>query len=331
MFPEEPVVGQIEYPEADDNIQQDENLEEGEILEPHNTPPRDLELKLMLSQIVPEVVKELENTLRTICVPERVLLAEKSAQDWQRMAEMAIRKPEIFKHSVLNRSESHPVFLPLKEFLNHPMSGPIWRLQTRLNLSDEDINFGKWWKRIHSDSKINPIQKLAKYLEMINLFLATGDNFWPVMATNPTYFSVQRVASELAAMAGWLKASALELHQLVEAYVAASNDVAQCTQKVSEVYFAIRFLWPAGYKPDELHFEGDPYVQASLYAREDDTQCLVTPQYKVFAFDAQEKWQNEQPFKRHKLTNPSQFAKRKLEHNTTHASRPMPFSMIGRT
>ena len=331
MFPEEPEVNQMQYSEAA-VMNYNDNLEEGEIMEPTpNAPPRDIELKLMLSQLVPEVVKELENTLRTICVPERILVAEKSAQDWQRMAEMAIRKPEMFKNSVLNKSESHPVFLPLKEFLNHPMSGPLWRLQTRLNVSDEDINFNKWWKKIHTDSKINPNQKLAKYLEMVNLFLATGDNFWPVMATNPTYFSIQRIASELAAMAGWLKASGLELHHLVEAYVAASNDVAQCTQKVSEVFFAIRFLWPAGYKPDELHFEGNPYSHASLYPREDDTQCLVTPQYKVFAFDAQEKWQNEQPLKRQKLTNPSQFAKRRLDHNNSHVSRPMPFSMIGRT
>ena len=148
MFPEdatETAIAMLSTPCAMNN---ENNLEEGEIPEPiSNGSSRDIELKLLLNQLVPEVVKELEETLRTICVPERLLLAEKSAKDWQRMAEMAVRKPEMFKNSVMNTNESHPVFLPLKEFLNHPMSGPLWRLQTRLNLTEEDINFNKWWKK----------------------------------------------------------------------------------------------------------------------------------------------------------------------------------------
>ena len=89
---------------------------------------------------------------------------------------------------------------------------------------------------------------------------------------------------------------------------------------------------PAGYQPENLHFEADPYATASLYDREDDTQCLVSPQYKVFAFDADQKWQNNQPFqKRQKLTTPSQYAKRKIDATMNHAAK-IPFStMMGRT
>ena len=302
-------------------LQLSNELEEGEIAEEMSSdgqiPKMDIQIKLLISQLVPEVVKELEATIRTICVPERVTLAEQSAQDWKRMAEMAVRKPELFQNTLLKKDASHPVFLPLKEFLLHPVASPVWRLMTRLNLTEDDINFNKWWKRIHSDQKLAPPEKLARYLEMINMFLATGDRFWPVLATNPTYFSIQRISSELAAMAGWLRASALELHQVIEAFANASNDVAHGSQKVTEVRFAVRHLWPAGYKPENLHFDADPYLHADLYAREDDTQCLVHPQFKIFNFNANEVWHSDcQSYpKKHKLTTPTQYAKRKLDIN----------------
>ena len=304
-------------------------LEDGEIPEPSQEPSlKEIELKLLVSQVVPEVVQELEGTLRAICVPERLSQAEKSAQDWRRMAEMAVRRPESFSKSILAKDSTHPVHLPLKEFLLHPMASPIWRLQTRLGLTEVDINLKKWWKKIHTDEKYHPEAKLGRYLEMVNLFLATGDHFWPIMATNPTYFSIQRIASELAAMAGWLKASALELRQVEDALAAAANDVAHSSQRVSEVRYAIRHVWPAGYQPDNLHFDGDPYSNASLYAREDDTQCLVSPQFKLFAFDAQEKWQENPPFaKRQKLTTPSQYAKRKIEGTPAYPTK-IPFSTM---
>ena len=330
MFPEHIEREVLPEPGSSDKI----NLEEGELIEEANKPHhREVELKLLVSQIVPEVVQELEATLRSICVPERVLAAEKSAQDWKRMAEMAVRKPEMFTNSLVKRDETHPVFLPLNEFLLHPMAAPLWRLQTRLNLAEDDINFKKWWKRIHSDPKFSPQQKVSRYLEMINMFIAAGDRFWPIMATNPTYLSIQRISSELAAMSGWLKASALELHSVVDAFVAASNDVAQGTQKVSEVRFAIRHLWPAGYQPEGLHFDGDPYINANLYEREDDTQCLVSPQFRVFAFNAGERWQDTQNHfaKRQKLTTPTHYARRQLDTNNLHAPK-IPFStMINRT
>ena len=309
------------------------DLEDGEIPESNHDPSlKDIELKLLVSQVVPEVVQELEATIRAICVPERLLQAEKSAQDWRRMAEMAVRRPENFSKTILNKDSSHPVHLPLKEFLLHPMASPIWRLQTRLGLTEVDFNFKKWWKKIHTDDKYSPEAKLGRYLEMINLFLATGDNFWPIMATNPTYLSIQRIASELAAMAGWLKASALELRQVEEALTAAANDVAHSSQRVSEVRFAIRHLWPAGYQPENLHFEGDPYANASLYAREDDTQCLVSPQFKLFAFNVLEKWQENPQFgKRQRLTTPTQYAKRKIEATPSYPVK-IPFStMMNRT
>ena len=311
----------------------DNDLEDGEIPDSDREPSlKDIELKLMVSQVVPEVVQELEGTLRAICVPERLVQAEKSAQDWRRMAEMAVRRPESFSRSIIDKNSTHPVHLPLKEFLLHPMASPIWRLQTRLGLAEVDFNFKKWWKKIHTDDKFSPEAKLGRYLEMINLFLAVGDNFWPIMATNPTYLSIQRIASELAAMAGWLKASALELRQVEDALTAAANDVAHSSQRVSEVRFAIKHLWPAGYQPDNLHFDGDPYANASLYAREDDTQCLVSPQFKLFAFNAQEKWQENHQFgKRQKLTTPTQYAKRKIEASSGYATK-IPFStMMNRT
>ena len=308
-----------------------DEIEDGEIQERQDSSLRDIELKLLVSQVVPEVVQELETTLRAICVPERVLQAEKSASDWRRMAEMAVRRPESFSKTIIGKEMSHPVHLPLKEFLLHPMASPIWRLQTRLSLNEVDINFKKWWKKIHTDDKYSPEAKLSRYLEMINLFLATGDHFWPTMATNPTYYSIQKVASELAAMAGWLKASALELRQVEDAFAAAANDVAHSSQRVSEVRFAMRHLWPAGFHPDNLHFDGDPYANASLYAREDDTQCLVSPQFKVFSFNVNEKWNEQAHFnKRQKLTTPTQYAKRKIETTSSYTAK-IPFSTLGRT
>ena len=340
MFPDDQVAGkqlatQDVFVESVSTVETErmDVLEDGEISDSKSEfHSREIELKLLVSQIVPEVVQELENTLRTICVPERVAQAEKSAQDWRRMAEMAIRKPENFQTSILNKVSAHPVFLPLKEFLLHPMASPIWRLQTRLNLVEDDINFKKWWKKIHTDEKFSPELKLARYLEMINFFLSTGDHFWSTMATNPTYFSIQRIASELAAMAGWLKASALELRQVEEALTAAANDVAHSSQRVSEVRFAIRHLWPAGYQPENLHFDSDPYANASLYAREDDTQCLVSPQFKLFAFDIHEKWQDKPLFgKRQKLTTPTQYAKRKIEANSAYATKMSFSTMMNRS
>ena len=338
MFPDEDpsVLNQVALPEEvnEPTIVHEsslEGLEEGEIPDQQANSLRDIELKLLVSQVVPEVVQELEATLRAICVPERLVQAEKSASDWRRVAEMAIRRPENFSKSVINKELTHPVFLPLKEFLLHPMASPIWRLQTRLNLNEVDFNFKKWWKKIHTDDKHSPEAKLARYLEMINLFLATGDRFWPTMATNPTYYSIQRIASELAAMAGWLKASALELRQVEDALAAAANDVAHSSQRVSEVRFAIRHLWPAGFHPENLHFEGDPYANASLYAREDDTQCLVSPQFKLFSFNVNEKWNEHAHYgKRQKLTTPTQYAKRKIETVSPYATK-IPFSTLGRT
>ena len=99
------------------------------------------------------------------------------------------------------------------------------------------------------------------------------------VGTNITYWSIQKIATELTFQANWLKASGLELKELQNAYYEIASEITQGEPTVKHVSRSLERIWPAGFKPVNLHYDGEPYADTILFAQEDAAMCrkIVKP------------------------------------------------------
>ena len=99
------------------------------------------------------------------------------------------------------------------------------------------------------------------------------------MSTNPTYWSVQKIALELTFQANWLKASGLDMKDVQNKFYDVASEVTQGEPTVKQVMIVLEGLWPANFKPVNLHYDGEPFATTMLFAQEDSACCrkIVKP------------------------------------------------------
>ena len=102
------------------------------------------------------------------------------------------------------------------------------------------------------------------------------------MSTNPTYWSIQKIAVDLTFQANWLKSSGLELIEVQQKYYDAASAIAQSNSaQVSAIYEILAGLWPADFQPQNLHYDGEPFKQTTLFAQDDASLCVKIARPKV--------------------------------------------------
>lgn len=173
----------------------------------------------------------------------------------------------------------HPCDQTWAEFMATPLAAPVWTLVMKLDIPPSAEIFTRWWKKIKSDSRFDAWKKLARYLQSLRYFNQTSDNFWAQIGTNITYWSIQKIATDLTFQANWLKASGLDLKEVQNAYYEVASEITQGDPTVRQVTKCLDKLWPANFKPINLHYEGDPYMDTILFAQEDAALCrkIVKP------------------------------------------------------
>ena len=173
----------------------------------------------------------------------------------------------------------HPCEQTWEQFMASPLSTPVWTVITKLDIPPTSEIFTRWWKKIKTDSRFDAWKKLARYLQSLRYFILESDGFWATMGTNPTYWSIQKIAVSLTHQANWLKASGLDLKETQNRYYDAASKITQGEPTVKMVLLTLEGLWPAGFKPVNLHYDGEPFAETILFAKDDDSMCrkLVRP------------------------------------------------------
>ena len=173
----------------------------------------------------------------------------------------------------------HPCDQSWSQFMATPLSTPVWTLIMKLDIPPTAEVFTKWWKKIKSDTRFDAWKKLARYLQCLRYFNQASDAFWAQIGTNITYWSIQKIATELTFQANWLKASGMDLKDVQNAYYEVASELTQGDPTVKQVTKCLEKLWPAGFRPFNLHYDGEPYSSTILFALEDATLCrkIVKP------------------------------------------------------
>ena len=93
------------------------------------------------------------------------------------------------------------------------------------------------------------------------------------MSTNPTYWSIQKTCVSLTLQANWLRASGLDLKDVQNRYYEAASKIAQGDPTVGAILDQLEGLWPANFKPVNLHYDGNPFHDTIMFSKEDATVC----------------------------------------------------------
>ena len=122
------------------------------------------------------------------------------------------------------------------------------------------------------------------------------------MSTNPTYWSIQKISINLTVQANWLKASGLDLRDIQHRYYEAASQVAVGNPEVTQVMSVLDGLWPAGFKPINLHYDGNPFANTVLYSTDASTLCVKSAKPKglkipasFFQNDSEMSVENQEP------------------------------------
>ena len=224
--------------------------------------------------------------LQSFCIDDRVHRAENEADSWKQVASLLAKHPNLrndkWAVSKVNHLQPtaekfpfHPKEQTLEQFMMTPVSAPVWTLAVKLNIPPMSNVLVKWWKKVNSDNRTDAWRKLAKYLQSLRYFNAASDQFWSQMSTNITYCSLQKIAVDLTFQANWLKSAGMDLQDIQHQYYDAASKIAQSEDaKVETVLEALEGLWPAGFKPSQLHYEGDPFRKTNLFAQDDASLCV---------------------------------------------------------
>ena len=172
--------------------------------------------QIAMDQIINSVVDKLSTTLQSLCVSERVVQAQQTAQDWQDICRLMVANPEIINEKLsVNRGPStvfkkigvdmtDPSKASLSQFLASPLSSSIWRIMIIFELNQDDPIFDKWWKKVKTDHK-DPWGKLSKYLQAAAYFVNVADNLWTELSINPTSMSAQKIITHLTVLGDWIR------------------------------------------------------------------------------------------------------------------------------
>ena len=249
--------------------------------------------------IIDQVVDRLTPILQATCVTDRVEKAERNADEWRSLANLMMSNPHFAtkKLSIGAHNEGfamarahlpslgrHPMEQTWDNFIQTPLATPLWTLIMKLDLHPTSSVFTRWWKKTKSDTRNDTWSKLSKYLQSIRYFNHASDEFWRKYSVNPTYFSIQKLATELITQGNWLKASGLDLQKTIDKYFEAATEIASSSGKVEDIDQILNPLWPALFRPHRLHYEGEPFGQATLFAQEDPHLCDNSAQLKGFKF-----------------------------------------------
>ena len=135
-----------------------------------------------MEKIVSSVVDKLSTTLQSLCVSDRVVAAQRMADDWKGICKLMIANPEIINEKLsvssgpntllkqIGVDMSDPSKITLAQFLASPMSTPVWRIISIFEITQFDPLLEKWWRNIRADTK-DPWTKLNKYLQAISYFV----------------------------------------------------------------------------------------------------------------------------------------------------------------
>ena len=247
-----------------------------------------------VKMVVEQVVTQLAPIIRTFCVTERMVQIQQESDDWKSLVALLMKNPKLTVSNwdpkvttSLDQKEirkaiafPHPCEQTWEQFMASPLSTPVWTVILKLDLVPTADIFTKWWKKIKSDTRFDAWKKLSRYLQCIRYFNQASDDFWAQMSTNPTYWSLQKISVNLAIQANWLKAAGLDLKDIQLRYLEAASAVAQGEPKVSEVLKVLDGLWPANFKPVNLHYDGEPFKDTILYAQDTSTLCVKTAKPK---------------------------------------------------
>ena len=236
--------------------------------------------------IVEQVIGQLAPMIQTFCVNDRVHRAESESDSWKQVANVLAKNPNLRNDKwAMAKAQSlqpmaekfpfHPNEQTLEQFMLTPVSAPLWTISVKLNIPPMSAVFAKWWKKVNSDSRTDAWRKLARYIQSLRYFNAASDQFWSQMSTNPTYWSIQKIAVDLTFQANWLKSAGLDLQDIQHQYYDAASKIAQSQDaKVETILEALEGLWPAGFKPVQLHYEGEPFRKTHLFAQDDSSLCV---------------------------------------------------------
>ena len=257
--------------------------------------------------VIDQVVDKLTPILQAVCVTDRIAKAERNAEEWRSMANLMMTNPHFATKKLsigaqneimaIQRSstalQKHPAEQTWDMFIQTPLATPIWTLIMKLDLHPTSSLFTRWWKKIRSDTRNDTWSKLSKYLQSIRYFNDDSDEFWRKYSVNPTYFSIQRLATQLVTQGNWLRASGIDLQKTIDKYFDAAEEIASSSGMVEDVDQILSTLWPANFRPHKLHYEGEPFAKATLFAQEDENLCDNRAQLKGFKFSP--KNQTESP------------------------------------
>ena len=288
-FPEE--VQDLEAAEtSEETSEKDERVLEPSPLPPGPTSP--VQVKTVHAKdgdirvIVEQVIGQLAPMIQTFCVNDRIHRAENESDSWKQVASLLAKNPNLRNDKwavpklpnlqpMAEKIPFHPNEQTLEQFMMTPVSTPVWTIAVKLNIPPMSAVFAKWWKKVNSDSRTDAWKKLARYLQSLRYFNAASDQFWSQMSTNPTYWSIQKIAVDLTFQANWLKSAGLELQDIQHQYYDAASKIAQSQDaKVETIMDALEGLWPAGFKPVQLHYEGEPFRKTFLFAQDDASLCV---------------------------------------------------------
>ena len=172
-----------------------------------------------------------------------------------------------------NVAFEHPCDQTWVQFMASPLSADVWTVIMKLDIPPTAEIFTKWWKKIKTDTRFDAWKKLSRYLQCLRYFNHASDQFWSQMSTNPTYWSIQKIAIELTVQANWLKATGLDLRDCQNAYYEAASEITHGEPTVKQVGKTLEKLWPANFKPINLHYDGEPFADTTLFAQEDASLC----------------------------------------------------------
>ena len=247
-----------------------------------------------IGYMVDQVVDKITPIIQACCITDRLEKAERNAEEWKSFANLMMKNPQFATRKLsmnindgTNAAASigkHPMEQPWDIFIQTPLAAPIWTLIIKLDLHPNSSIFTKWWKRIKSDTRSDMWSKLSKYLQAIRYYNSASDEFWRKYSMNPTYYSIQKLCTDLVTQSNWLRASGLELPKVCGSYIQAATDIATSTGQVSEIDRILAQKWPAGFKPFRLHYDNEPFENAVLFSQEDENLCDNTAVLKGFDF-----------------------------------------------
>ena len=253
---------------------------------------KESEIRLLVDQVTDRITP----IIQACCVTDRVEKAERNAEEWKSLANLMLKNPQFAtKKLSIGPNETmskisvgalgrHPMDQTWEMFIQTPMSQPIWEIMVKFDLHPTSSTFSKWWKKVRSDSRTDTWTKLSKYLQAMQYYNDAANEFWRKFSVNPTYFSIQRICTELVTQANFLKATGLDLQKIQEKLICKAGEVATSSGQVGVIEEILANIWPAGFKPHRLHYDNEPFENITLFAQEDENLCMNSAQLKGFNF-----------------------------------------------